>query len=74
MQATKRAKKAVSKEPKVRRLKIQPKYRFNQYREAVISPEIKLCGAWLEQLGFHCEKSVLVIPGENMLVIKVAGE
>jgi hypothetical protein len=38
--------------PDVRSLKIQPKTRFNEYSQKDV-PEIKLCGNWLQNLGFQ---------------------
>lgn len=54
---------------KNRRLKISSKYFSRAYRKTVHYPEIRLCGKWLQELGFKkgqviqidCENSKLVI-------------
>ena len=74
-----RTKEKVNKKPTVRRpdvrsLKIQPKYRVNQWRDATAAPEIKLCGAWLEQLGFHCGMRVTVTTMKELLIITLQSE
>lgn len=57
------------KRPSVRSLKIQPKTRFNKYSQKDV-PEIKLCGAWLEQLGFQWGERVMVTSMPNLLIIR----
>jgi hypothetical protein len=69
MQTKKGVKKSGVPRPAVRSLKIQPKYRVDQWRDARVAPEIKLCGTWLEQLGFHCGKRVIVTTMKEVLVI-----
>ena len=74
MQTNKRVKKSGVSRPAVRSLKIQPKYRVNQWRDSSVAPEIKLCGTWLEQLGFQCGKRVTVTTMKEVLIIKLQTE
>ena len=69
MQTNKRVKKSEVRRPAVRSIKIQPKYRVNIWRDSSVAPEIKLCGAWLEQLGFHCGRRVTVTTMKEILII-----
>ena len=55
---------------KTRSLKIQPKYRSNLWSQT-ISPEIKLCGKWLERSGFKCGRRVEVTVSEDLLIVRV---
>lgn len=57
------------KRPEVRSLKIQPKTRFNKYSQKDV-PEIKLCGNWLENLGFQIEDRVTITSMSNLLIIR----
>lgn len=54
----------------VRHLKIQPKIRINRGSVSK-TPEIRLCGHWLERLGFEEQQRVEVIGQRGMLTIKV---
>lgn len=74
MQTNKRTKKTGVRRPEVRSLKIQPKYRVDQWRDAKVAPEIKLCGNWLEQLGFQCGKRVIVTTMKELLIITLQSE
>ena len=74
MQTNKREKKSGANRPAVRSLKIQPKYRVNCWRDSTVAPEIKLCGNWLEQLGFHCGKRVIVTMMKEVLIITLQSE
>jgi toxic protein SymE len=65
-------KKTGDNKPIVRNLKIQPKFRNNLWSQT-ISPEIKLCGKWLEKLGFECGKRVEVTVSEDLLIVRVKG-
>ena len=58
------------KVPKVRTLKIQSKIRVNDC-DYVTVPEIRLCGNWLEKLGFTPEHRVSVTAKNKMLVLTV---
>ncbi|WP_425571136.1 SymE family type I addiction module toxin [Olivibacter ginsenosidimutans] len=55
--------------PDVRSLKIQPKTRFNKYSQKDV-PEIKLCGDWLQNLGFQIDSRVTVTSMPNLLIIR----
>ncbi len=55
--------------PDVRSLKIQPKTRFNKYSQKDV-PEIKLCGDWLQSLGFELGARVIVTSMPNLLIIR----
>ncbi len=62
-------KKQTIRRPEVRSLKIQPKTRFNKYSQKDV-PEIKLCGNWLENLGFQIEDRVTITSMPNLLIIR----
>lgn len=59
--------------PARRRLKVYSKYQERGRFRHIICPEIRLCGQWLEQLGFHCGRSVIVQPGPGCLIITLKG-
>lgn len=59
------------KRPNVRSLKIQPKTRFNKHSQKNV-PEIKLCGEWLQSLGFIPETRVVITSLPNLLIIRPA--
>jgi hypothetical protein len=73
MQINKREKKSGVRRPDVRSLKIQPKFRTNRWSETT-APEIKLCGTWLDQLGFHHGKRVVVTTMKELLIIQLQPE
>lgn len=54
-----------------RKLKIYPKYRplSSGYSSRVV-PELRLCGVWLEQLGFKVGEQVRITVKEHEIVIK----
>jgi hypothetical protein len=54
-------------------MKIQPRMRSNKYT-ITKSSEIKLCGNWLEELGFIHGKRVVVTMMRELLIIRVAEE
>lgn len=58
-----------NKKPDVRSLKIQPKTKFNRYSQKDV-PEIKLCGNWLQELGFEYGARVTVTSMPNLLIIR----
>ncbi len=64
-------KRTTLRRPDVRSLKIQPKTRFNKYSQKDV-PEIKLCGNWLENLGFEIESRVTITSMPNLLIIRTA--
>ena len=57
------------KRPNVRSLKIQPKTRFNKYSQKDV-PEIKLCGEWLQRLGFDYGDRVMITSLPDLLIIQ----
>jgi hypothetical protein len=63
-------KRGASKRPEVRSLKIQPKIRENRWSSTTV-PEIKLCGNWLEKLGFSPEQRVNITTMNKLLIIRV---
>jgi toxic protein SymE len=73
MQTSKQEKKAGVRRPDVRSLKIQPRIRDNRWSRTT-APEIKLCGSWLEQLGFHYGKRVVVTTMKELLIIRLQSE
>ena len=73
MRVKKREKNAVIRRPEVRSLKIQPRIRDNQWTTTT-APEIKLCGNWLEQLGFHHGKRIVVTTMKELLIIRLQPE
>ena len=68
MQTNKPSKKPGVRRPNVRCLKIQPRIRNTRWSRN-IAPEIKLCGNWLEELGFEYGKKVVVTTMEGLLII-----
>ena len=73
MRANKKIQKNGIRRPDVRSLKIQPRYRKNAYSETT-SPEIRLAGNWLEQLGFQLGKRVVITTMKELLIIRVYSE
>jgi len=63
-------KKTTSKRPEVRNLKIHPHIRLNGWTSSTV-PEIKLCGNWLEELGFIPEQRVNITTMNKLLIIRV---
>lgn len=57
-----------------RQLKIQPKYIARSYHRYVIFPEIRLCGKWLQEIGFNHGKFVTVQHEENIIIITANDE
>ncbi|MBA2612935.1 MAG: type I addiction module toxin, SymE family [Bacteroidetes bacterium] len=52
-----------------RSLKVYSKY-FTRFQGFFIAPEIRLCGKWLQNLGFNCSDNVKVITEKNRIVIR----
>jgi toxic protein SymE len=73
MQSNKSPKKAAVRRPEVRSLKIQPKFRTNTF-EIKDVPEIRLCGNWLEKLGFFHGKRVVITTMNELLIIRLQPE
>lgn len=63
------SKRQTPRRPDVRSLKVQPKTRFNKFSQVDV-PEIKLCGNWLEALGFELESRVVITAMPNLLIIR----
>lgn len=62
-------KKQSPRRPDVRKLKIQPRARVS--RTSVRSvPEIKLCGDWLQHLGFQMGDHVTITSMPRLLIIR----
>ena len=70
MQTLKRQRKSAPRRPSVRYLKIQPKFRANRWSQS-ITPEIKLCGNWLQELGFQYGEKVTVTTMNELLIIRI---
>ena len=51
-----------------RTLRVYKKY-FPRFRGYFISPEIRLCGKWLQKLGFNCGQNVTVIHEVNRILL-----
>ena len=58
---------------RVRSLKIQPRIRESRWSTST-APEIKLCGNWLDQLGFHYGKRVMITTMKELLIIRLEPE
>jgi toxic protein SymE len=59
---------------KVRQLKIYSKYqRFSQWNSKHV-PEIRLCGKWLEDMGFDYGEHITVRLEDDKLIIEPVGE
>jgi toxic protein SymE len=57
------------KESAKRQLKIHRKHMARTYRRYVIFPEIRLCGKWLQDIGFNCGNFVTVEHQQNKIII-----
>lgn len=57
-----------------RRLKVYEKYLSRSQKRFVILPEIRLCGKWLQDIGFSCGQSVIVHHVKNKIVITLKEE
>ena len=62
-------KKANGEEVFIRRLTIQPKHRINRFSQTSV-PEIRLCGQWLEDLGFKIHGKVKLQTSKRLIIIK----
>lgn len=52
-----------------RRLKIQPRHIPRSYHRYIIFPEIRLCGKWLQKIGFHYGNFVTIEHQQNKIII-----
>jgi hypothetical protein len=50
-----------------------PKTRYNKYSEKDV-PQIKLCGDWLQSLGYHINSRITVTSMQNLLIINTQTE
>jgi hypothetical protein len=66
-------KKKEIRRPEVRTLKIQPKYREQQF-ETVKVPEIRFSGNWLEKLGFSYGRRVTITTMNELLIVRLQPE
>ncbi|MBL7698669.1 MAG: SymE family type I addiction module toxin [Chitinophagaceae bacterium] len=73
MEPNKNTKKNPIKRPDVRSLKIQTRHRSTHWSDST-APEIKLCGHWLEQLGFTTGKRVVITTMKELLIINLHPE
>jgi len=63
-------KKKVSRQPKVRSLKIQPVIKFNRFSQTTV-PFIRLSGLWLDKLGFHPDQRIKITTMNKLLIISL---
>ena len=70
MESDNKEKTTIKLRPRVRTLKIQPKTIVNVFNLKHV-PEIKLCGNWLEELGFHHGKRVSITSMNGLLIIRL---
>jgi toxic protein SymE len=54
-----------------RQLKVYEKYISRSYHRHVVFPEIRLCGKWLQDMGFDCGQLVTVRHEKNRIIITV---
>jgi len=57
-----------------RRLKIQPKHIARSDHRYVIFPEIRLCGKWLQKIGFNYWNFVTIEHQQNKIIITTNNE
>ncbi|MBI1343871.1 MAG: type I addiction module toxin, SymE family [Terrimonas sp.] len=69
MRVKKTVKNATNRRPEVRNLKIQPHFRKNKYNYVKVA-EIRLCGHWLEKLGFCQDQRVQVTAMKNLIIVR----
>lgn len=58
-----------SSNPSERRLKVYGKYLPRPWYGYVLTPEIRLCGKWLQEAGFECGDGVIVKCFDNKIEI-----
>ena len=61
-------------QPGKRQLKVYEKYISRSYKQYVILPEIRLCGKWLQDIGFDRGQSVTVQHEKNKIIITLDDE
>ena len=57
-----------------RQLKIHRKYISRSYSRHVIFPEIRLCGKWLQKIGFNYGNFVTIEHQQNKIIITTHNE
>lgn len=57
-----------------KQLKIHRKYISRSYRRYVIFPEIRLCGKWLQKIGFNYGNFVTIEHQQNKIIITTNNE
>lgn len=57
-----------------RRIKIQPKHIARSYSRYIIFPEIRLCGKWLQDLGFNYGNFATIEHQQNKIIITANNE
>jgi toxic protein SymE len=62
------------KQLKQRQLKIHRKYISRSYNRYVVFPEIRLCGKWLQDIGFNQGNFVTVEHQQNKIIITTHNE
>lgn len=55
---------------KSRKLKIYQKFQRTSSRQGKFIPEIRLCGKWLEDMGFDCGQRITVRLEDYRLIIE----
>ncbi len=64
----------MNEKDKERRLKVNSKAFQRQYNRYILFPEIKLCGKWLQDLGFESGNYVIVECQDNEIRIRLEGD
>ncbi|WP_374759088.1 SymE family type I addiction module toxin [Dyadobacter chenwenxiniae] len=59
---------------KERQLKIYPKFQQTSKWNSKFVPEIRLCGKWLEDMGFDFGEHITVRLEDSKLIIELVGE
>lgn len=57
-----------------RQLKVYEKHVSRSYYRYVVFPEIRLCGKWLQEMGFSCGQSITVRHKKNKIIITIENE
>jgi hypothetical protein len=73
MQTSKKERCSTIRRPDVRSLKIQPRCREGVFNSKDV-PEIRLCGEWLNKLGFAHGRRVVVTTMNELLIIRLQNE
>lgn len=57
-----------------RHLKVYEKYNSRSYHRYVVFPEIRLCGKWLQDIGFEHGQTIKVKQEKNKITITIDEE